>query len=271
MPDDTNGQGPVGTPQNTPLGDQGTTPLIGNRVNRPHGTGKPDRYIDTLSPFGASVLKAARKMVALARGDAQGDELLNLWMSGTAPDEVTLDSASWGDYMRAEPDLAKQIRRQLENDAWSNVMRAKVDSSFGTVQDDYHGTFHGQVGNKSPMGTPISGGYFTGYELLHGSNRTVGDVQITGKLKAVRVTPSSDEKLSEYNVTFSDLEFVWNDIMDSNGSYSGDPTLKRYAQWENKYTGLPDPADYTVHIKWKATESITISVTNSIQLKQFQP
>jgi len=267
----TNGRGPLGTPQNSPVSDTDTNALIQHRAHRPRGTGQPDRYIDAISPFGATVLKAARKMVALARGDDQGTELLNLWMSGTAPGDVTLDSDSWGDYMRAEPDLAKQIRKQLEAYAWSDSTRAAVDASSGTVQGDYQATFHGQVGNWSPMGTPISGGYFTGYELLHGSNRTVGDVQIKGKFTAIRITPSSEDKLSEYNVTFSALEFVWNDIMDANGSYSGDPPLKRYAQWENKYTGQPDPADFTVHIKWKSKESITISVTNSIQLKQFQP
>lgn len=271
MSDDagTNGRGPLGSQQNSPVSDTDTMASTRHRANRPRGTEHRDPYIDTVSPFGAPVFKAARKIVALARGDDQGTELLNLWMSGTAPDEVTLDSDSWGDYMRAEPDLAKQIRVQLENDAWSTLMRVKVDSSAGSVQGDCRVTFHGQVGNKSPMGTPISGGYFTGYELLHGSNRTVGDVQIKGKFKADRVTPASEGNLSEYTVTYSDLEFVWNDILDANGSYSGDPPLKRYARWENKYTGQPEPKDYTVHIKWKGKEPITISVSNSIQLKTF--
>jgi hypothetical protein len=261
----TNGRGPLGSRQNNPTPDAGTNPITQHRTNRPR-----DGYVDTLSPFGAPVFKAARQAAAWARGDAQGTELLDLWMSGKAPDEVTLDSDSWGDYMRAEPDLAKQIRSKLEADAWSNEMREKVDSSSGTVDIDYEATFHGQVGNKSPMGTPISGGYFTGYELLHGSNRKVGDVQITGKVKATRVTAATDNALSEYKVAYSSLEFVWNDILDANGSYSGDPPLKRYAQWENQYTGNPEPKDYTVHIKWKGKDSITISVSNSVQLKTFQ-
>lgn len=260
----TNGPGPLGSPQNSHAPDPHTNAKTQNRANKPR-----DAYIDTVSPFGAPVFKAARKAAAWARGDAQGTELLDLWMSGKAPDEVTLDSESWGDYMRAELDLAKQIRTKLEVDAWSNEMREKVDASSGTVDTNYEATFHGQVGNKSPMGTPISGGYFTGYELLHGSNRKVGDVQITGKVKATRVTAATDNSLSEYKVTFSSLEFVWNDILDANGSYSGDPPLKRYANWENKYTGNPEPKDYTVHIKWKGKESITINVSNSIQLKTF--
>lgn len=265
----TGGPGSLGTPQNNPIPDAGTSASTTHRPSRPHDGGKPDGYVDTLSTVGAPIFKAARKAVAAARGDDQGTQLLNLWMSGAAPDEVTLDSESWGNYMRAEPDLAKQIQRKLEGDAWSADMRAKVDSSSGVVNSDYSGTFHGQVGNKSPMGTPISGGYFTGYELLHGSNRSVGDVQIRGKFKATRVTAATADKLSEYNVTFSDLEFAWNDIMDANGSYSGDPPLKRYAEWENKYTGNPEPKDYIVHIKWEAKESVTIRVTNTPKLQMF--
>ena len=120
-------------------------------------------------------------------------------------------------------------------------------------------TFHGEVGRTSQTGKAISGGYLTGYQILHGSKKsgTLNDVQIEGKF-----TAQSKGSETTYTVTFSDLQFTWNDIINVNRDYHMDKVLANYARWEKEYTGGgAHPKDYAVHIKWTAPEPVTIEVT----------
>jgi hypothetical protein len=173
---------------------------------------------------------------------------------------VTLDGDDWGQYMRSEPDLQEQILKHLTNDA--NALSDRL--SDGQLEGDYTSSFHGEVGRTSFTGKAVSGGYFTGYQILHGSKKsgTLKDVQVEGKFTAVK-SKGSD---TAYRVTYSDLQFTWDDIISVNRSYGMDKVLADYAQWEKKYTaGGPHPKDYVVHIKWTAVEPITIEVTGSLQ------
>lgn len=209
---------------------------------------------------GAWLFKGGRKALEYVRGDARGRELLELWMSGTAPDEVALDSDEWGDYMRAEPDLAKQIYNKLEADAIA--MRPRIDDSRsqGHFEEPYNTSFHGEVGRTAPTGDDISGGYFTGYEILHGSKKTVGDVQMMGKVTVVRSPQPLGADASVYTVSYTNLEFVWNDIINPNEQYGADKVSAFLARWENASTGRPTPKDYTVHIQWKSKEPVGLTI-----------
>jgi RHS repeat-associated protein len=85
----------------------------------------------------------------------------------------------------------------------------------------------------------IENGYLTGYELLHGTNATVGDFQIVGNY-----TSAIDGKWKYY---FFNVELTWNDIIDPNYSLFGDNVL---AFIFKRYPGA-NPADYVIRIRWK--------------------
>ena len=84
----------------------------------------------------------------------------------------------------------------------------------------------------------IENGYLTGYELLHGTNATVGDFQIVGNY-----TSAIDGKWKYY---FFNVELTWNDIIDPNYSLFGDNVL---AFIFKRYPGA-NPADYLIRIRW---------------------
>src|SRR5690348_12102494 len=109
------GDGPLGTDNNSPRVDSGTSARTTHRPFTPDGTHFFDEVL--YYPVAATGARILRKSAQYAFGDPQGRELLELWLSGTAPAEVTLDSAKWGDYMRKEPDLQAQIQHQLTLDA----------------------------------------------------------------------------------------------------------------------------------------------------------
>jgi hypothetical protein len=203
-------------------------------------------------------------------GDKQGRYLLELWLSGSAPDEVVLDSDDWGDYMRAEPDLQKQIYSRLLSDAYAK--RAQLsESREGHIGGAYQASFHGEVGRKSFTGKEISGGYLTGYQILHGSkkNETLKDVQIIGKFTAAWTGATGNP--APYQVVFEDLQFVWDDIINVNPHYKADLLFANYAKSENRYTSRPKPKDYVLHIKWKADKPVTINVTDWLPAFQEKP
>ena len=252
MSDPKRGPGPLGTASNNPGIDAGTSARATHRSTEPHGT-EPDFFSEHLYyPVTASGAKILRKSAQYAFGDEQGRYLLELWLSGAAPAEVTLDGDDWGQYMRNEPDLQEQILRKLQVDA--HAMRERLSDSGKRLEGDYASTFHGEVGRTSHTGKAISGGYLTGYQILHGSN----DVQVVGKVTAVQSKASE----TAYTVTYSDLQFTWNDIINVNRGYKMDKVLANYARWEKEYTaGGGHPKDYAVHIKWTAPESVTIEVT----------
>ncbi len=84
----------------------------------------------------------------------------------------------------------------------------------------------------------IENGYLTGYELLHGTNATVGDFQIVGNY-----TSAIDGKWKYY---FFNVELTWNDIIDPNYSLFVDNVL---AFIFKRYPGA-NPADYVIRICW---------------------
>jgi hypothetical protein len=251
------GQGPLGTHTNAPATDPGTSSLMRNMPRTPVGDNlhPGDAFSEAFYyPVTATAAKLARKATQLAMGDKQGRQLLELWMSGAAPAEVTFDDDEWGAYMRAEPNLAAQIQSRLNADASALATRAK---SSGAISEPYSATFHGQVGNSST--TLEIGGYFTGYQILHGSAKqgAAGDVQIEGTVTASARAGATVGGV----VTFSNLRFVWNDVIDPNPKYKADSVLANYATWEKEYTtGGPKPRNYAVHIKWNAKAPVTIVV-----------
>ncbi len=128
-------------------------------------------------------------------------------------------------------------------------LRDQLKGNTGTVEGKVDLTFHAEVGGKY-------GGYWTGYNLLHGSNKEAGDFELSGKFKAVRATPPG----TGYTVTYEKLEFVFNDIADVNTRYASDVGFARMAaNMASCLGGLP-PKDYILHVEWEAVAPIKIEV-----------
>lgn len=236
------GQGPIGGSTNTPDIDPGTTNRQRNTPPKSVGSScADDAYVYGL----ASTMRAG---IWVAE-DKFADQILDRWLKGQTS-EVTFEDEAWGKYMRAHKGLKKQIHDALAVHA--ERIRPQVDRSAGTYGECFTHRFHAEVGGKY-------GGYFTAYQLLHGSNKNVGDCEIQGTLSALR----SGQAGSAYTVTYEELQFIFHDIVDIFPDYALDVALARFT------TGLAHclygrrPKDYILHVKWKADDTVKIEVAAS--------
>ncbi len=179
--------------------------------------------------------------------DEYAREIFDLWFSGTAPREVTFDNPKWAAYMRAETKLAGQITSQLK--AYAELIRDEVEQRGGRLMRPFSHTFHGEVGG------PI-GGYFTGYNVLHGTDKTAGDFNVSGQLSAIRSGPAG----GAYTVTYTGLIMVFNDVVNANKRYGPDVTGLRVANNIAKALNTPPPRDYVLHIRWTQPQLVSIPV-----------
>jgi hypothetical protein len=144
--------------------------------------------------------------------------LLGRWLNGSGK-AVYISGGAWGEYMKKNDLLTDQVFSILNQDA-----------SQRQKSGDYNLTTHAEIEN----------GYGTGYEMLHGTNRDVGDFQIAGNAdyQGNRVV---------YNLTFT-----WNDKIDPNFTYGGDKTASDLL---HKFY---DPKDYDIHITWTETYIVNL-------------
>ncbi len=187
----------------------------------------------------AADVATAKAMLASIRTylDEYALEIFDLWFQGKVNGEVTFDNTKWANYMRANDQLARHIDAQLN--AYAEIIRSEVDAGSGRLPRPFSLTTHAEVGSDS-------GGYSKGYNVLHGSNKAVGDFLITGNLVALRSGPAG----SAYVVTYNDLVFVFNDIVDANKKYASDATGLRLAGNLARVLKVGPPKDYTLRIRW---------------------
>jgi len=192
--------------------------------------------------------------------DEYAQEIFDLWFSGKATPEVIFDNQKWAAYMRAEERLQRQITAQLL--VYAEQQREKVNTSTGPFKSPFSVTFHAEVGSEQ-------GEYRTGYDVLHGSNKSAGDCVISGKLTAVRSGPRG----SAYTATYEDLSFVFNDVVDINKTWKADVKLGQIAANMAWCLETGSPKDYVLRIKWRAEGPIKLEVgpegKGPAWLKQF--
>lgn len=208
-----------------------------------------------------SALLANRMLLGIAQffQDPQGWQLFAAWASGSVPKEgdemgeLIISDDDWTEYMRKAPGLSDQIKRGLAS--YAAKVRERLASPairpFGnTDQGNFEFAIHGEVAGDA-------GGYRTGYELLHGSNRTVGDLTLKGTYKAKRFETQSQ---NTYDVLFENLEYVWNDIIDHNARYAFDIIFQDYFRMLSVLGwGVSDPQDYIVRIRWSPGGPVRIT------------
>jgi RHS repeat-associated protein len=148
--------------------------------------------------------------------DERGCELLGRWLSGEGAmdKDYFLNDPVWGQYMRDNALLTSQIMKQLKVDAIERSSSGKI-----------HLRIHGEIEN----------GYSTGYEMLHGTNSTLGGLTIAGSVDYFK-----DKAVYHVHMT-------WHDIIDPNKTYAEDIKLA------NLLNVFYNPKDYNVHISWDDT------------------
>ena len=154
--------------------------------------------------------------------------ILSHWLGGSGDELDIFYDGYFSDYMNANALLNNSIRSWLLTYAYGY--------SAGLINMRRH--------------AEIENGYYTGYELLHGSNREVGDFEMWGGFTTER---QGDYLLYHFNITCQ-----WNDKIDPNYSYNSDVELETFI----RLFGFPfpyfSPADYVIRIRWN--KKLTIKV-----------
>lgn len=131
------------------------------------------------------------------------------------------------------------LRDQLRGPVAEQAQRA-LDAYrvTGNEQGDFAQRFHADI---------QTGEGIVGYQYLHGTDRNVGDFELSG---TTTVHPRGD---GTYDVSV-DSGYTWNDRIDPNPQYSTD-------RWKSKLAeivtlGQADP--YDLHITWHAPTKLVL-------------
>lgn len=211
-----------------------------------------------IPPLSAMNAGAATALLATVRApmDPFAREIFDLWFNGRATPEVILATPAWANYMRASTRLRQQVDEQLRK--FAEEIRRELDLQ-GQVRKPFTIQFHAELGSHA-------GGYFTGYDVLHGSHPDVGDFILSGQVSALLTGPPG----SSYTASFQGLSFAFNDIVDANKHWNSDVWLKRKADSAALALNGRLPRDYIVRIKWSDTAPINI-VTRALVPVQTAP
>lgn len=175
----------------------------------------------------------------ISAGLVEGGEIINHWLHGGGR-ELVINNPRWSSYMMANKPLREQIRPRLINDA----MGRRFSGSF--IQN-----FHGDTGTQ---------GWVTGYQVLHGTNDTVGGLEMGGMAE---VTNNPDgSRTVRYQV-----KYTFNDIADALKNNSADQFLKTLSGilfWA-------DRQDFVVRVIWESDCEIILTLDNHIQKTRGYP
>lgn len=134
--------------------------------------------------------------------DRQGEMILGTYLYGEGKAHDVVDDPAWTAYMKKHEVLRGQILAQL-------VAIVEKLADRGKGRYPIAQTFHAQF-------PKING--FSGYALLHGTNATVGDFLLTGWADVQAADKPAD---GAFDIELA-LRFVFNDIVDPNGTYTMD-------------------------------------------------
>ena len=161
--------------------------------------------------------------------DVQGETILGTWLygGGVAHD---VEDPSWSSYMMAHEGLRRQILAHLR----PTVQRMAGVKKLGRfpLAERFHVEFAENRG-------------FSGYALLHGSNRDAGDFLMTGFADVQEAVEPAE---GDYDMEL-DLRFVFHDIVDPNGKYVMDRIRSAAADLVTR----DQPKNYRLSIHWSSS------------------
>ena len=150
--------------------------------------------------------------------DEEGFQIFSRWVRGEG---AWLD-APFGNYLMKSPTIKNEVQDVLEDELEKNK----------NIRNNSYFNIRKSIDIVLP-----DNGYNTGYQLLHGTNRTVGGFKIAGKiLKRTR------------NCFSGEMRYSWNDIIDPNPKYIKDIIL--YIGAQILFSG--SPRDYVIRIPFNA-------------------
>ncbi|MFO0972530.1 MAG: RHS repeat-associated core domain-containing protein [Phycisphaerae bacterium] len=160
--------------------------------------------------------------------DWAGRQILDWYLTGGGVDHVISNDPQWTQYLMVDPDLA---------DAVQAVLLQRIASLCARPGESAEDKFDVRIAAEMQNGESI-----TGYNYLHGTNRQVGGLHVTGVLT----------KRGCCCVQFR-VNVTWNDIIDPNGSYATD--IIKNAIAETVTLGEAEP--YTLKINFSSSGSYT--------------
>lgn len=164
---------------------------------------------------------------ALAGMDVQGEKILGTYLYGGGKDHDIVDDPQWTSYMMANEGLRRQIFGQLVI-AVKDILARKRKGRFPFAEK-----FHAECPENSG---------FSGYALLHGTDRTVGDFKLIGWAEVRDALEPADDALD----IDLDLRFVFNDIVNPNKKY----LMDRIRSTIGDIFTLGSPESYRLSISW---------------------
>ena len=160
--------------------------------------------------------------------DSQGEMILGTYLYGGG-ERHDVEDPLWTDYMMEHPSLRLQIMARLipiVRDIADRQQRGRVP----IVEQ-----FHVELPENSGL---------SGYALLHGSNKSVGDFQLLG---FAEVGDAINPKEGDWDIELN-LRFVFNDIVDPNSNYWTDTVKNALAN----IVTLGQPESYQLSIHWSS-------------------
>ncbi len=179
--------------------------------------------------------------------DEAGETILGSYLYGDGEPHQIFDDPFWSNYMMANDGLRRQLYGRLLSKAIALVddVNCSTQRRFPIAE-----RFHAECPENNGL---------SGYALLHGTNRTVGDFLISGFAEVQNATPDGAFDLD------LDLTFTFNDIVDPNHTYAMD-TIRAYAA-EALTAGRA--RDYRLAISWRASSLAEVKRDRSIVLSGY--
>jgi hypothetical protein len=222
-------------------------------IHRDAGSQKPNDLMQMRTAIGstgdATGMQSALDGVTMLM-DAQGKELFLNWLHGRVADTLLLDTPSWQAYMNDDASHRIGLQRKLQEIA--NAQRPKLGRTNGLVTTS---EVFSTKGFPAFLGKP-GGGYYRGYEHLHGANMDVGGMQVKKGLLKAKAGPTP----FDYTVVFTDLELEFNDITDPAHSNLGDVTAAGFFRALAAKLGIGPPKEFNTTIRWRSDLEVTMSL-----------
>jgi hypothetical protein len=162
--------------------------------------------------------------------DPRGEQILWWYLAGDGEARNIYDDAIWTDYMKANEGLRRQVFAKLQPVVEDVAARKKE----GRVA----------IGEQFHAECPENSGW-TGYALLHGTDRTVGDFRLVGWAE---VEDAVDPAHDAYDIEL-DLRFVFNDVVNVNAKYWTDKVKNGIAE----FISLGGAESYNISISWPSS------------------
>jgi hypothetical protein len=203
---------------------------------------------DKLTPPNLEIARRTLDTICF-RMDAQGKELFLNWLHGRIESELILDDASWQAYMNADVSHRLGLEKKLREVA--NAQWPKLKASSGRPVSESFST----KGFPAYLGTP-GGGYWRGYEQLHGANLNVGGMQIVKGQLSAQMGPAP----YDYMVTFTELDLAFNDVTDPAHGNPADGVAAGSFKALAGVLGIGPPKDFITRIRWRSSLTVKMAL-----------